>query len=399
MDAFDALGPEGEEPPPAAVVEEPAPIPINPAFLFDSTGYRIGGEITRYLNSLPMPVDYTWTEGSADTSDEGVHTWKFFERIITRSTRLQKYFEKNGYPLKLIFENYTLKQVLSSGNHSKMVLLAIDNTSLESVVIRVTDDEAEEVTGVGRNLLFEYMLQHQAHEILKKETCAAPKPLGFIRYRSAPNKPVKYFLVSQFCAVYPGAMVSVTLEQVLQYHSTTPNPLLTMVDYKNVIRYLILGFEKLAEKKIYHNNVHSQHILLQFYENSVLPVIIDFSECCREKSYKIRLRKTFYEPEPDDVIEKEYPYVAPELFEELNPRKTSDLYGISYVILRVSGMFGLQRTQKVITKYRNQSGAERSAHKKAHQEFKLLMLKAMNKDLYGGDDDSDSDTDDTDAQD
>ena len=235
--------------------------------------------------------------------------------------------------------------LISEGGRYKYVCLALEKTTKEKnwVVIKFPTTATTD-TKKGSKLLYEYMMQHHAHTCTYHGMCTVPKPLGFIRFNYGDQR--VFLLVTTFCGVAPGASVSFNLGRAMQKHLNS-SPILTLIEWRNICKYLLEGFETLQRNDIYHNNVRFSNILLQFHENSVQPVIVGFANASRRESDK-KPPETFY-PRMDP---RKTAHIAPELFQQPNPLPTSDLYGVLYVILNLSGHLKFARTAELMRSFR-----------------------------------------------
>ena len=283
-------------------------------------------------------------------------TDSFLMKIIKANSSLKAYFKDNGYPHTLNGEKFKVKSTLTEIGRYKFVCLAEDETSASKNLVVIKFPKSATDAELCRKLLFEYMMQDHAHTCTYHGMCTVPKPLGFIRYDISNyimgEKGLAYLFVSTFCPVDPGASITLDLKRALRLHSF--KPILTVMEWKNICKYLIEGFESLQKNDIYHNNVRSSDVLLQFYENSVQPVIIGFSSSSREGEMNIDPSQpppqSFYPNTGMATLTS--PHVAPELFQQPHPLPTSDLYGVAHIIEEISRALGLLRTMTLMQNFR-----------------------------------------------
>ena len=229
-----------------------------------------------------------------------------------------------------------------------------------------------------RNLLFEYMLQYEAFSVLKG-TCSAPQPLGIMRKANPnpePGGPAHlYCLVAKFVPLYPGAYSSMILLNAYQRHTT--KPLIHIRTWRNICLSLITAFRTLQANDIYHNDVKANNIMLHFFENNVQVVIIDFGLATTGRPHRAVKNDdntfTLCKKIPDDVREKDRPYLCPALYEQVDPIPTSDLWGVSFLLLRISATLGLTELVHYMQDYRSEDPRESVGFKEFFERVKQIL--------------------------
>ena len=293
------------------------------------------------------------------------------KHIIQTDTILLNYFTEHEYPKILNGQNYVVKGELEC--LGKQACVAVDASNPENFVL-IKIPAVNSNLESGRQLLFEYMMQHDAHKRTYFGTCTVAKPLGIIRYNTGnpgPDKsPFAYLMVITFCPVVSETCHTVTLAKALQAQSTV-KPLLTVIEWRNVCKYLIEGFNTLQRNDIYHNNVHPSNILLRFHENSVQPMITGFTNSSRATAINWSpskpLPKALYTYIPTAH------HIAPELFQQAFPLPTSDLYGVSLAIEAICVAIRFFRTASLMRQYRQKNPSQRDNHAVLLHKMQLEM--------------------------
>ena len=301
-----------------------------------------------------------------DFSKDNVKDGEFDDKLaqiinLIRDENVSQYLRSHR-PSMLNGRNYKVIALVSSGeNH--LTLLATDRNSNEDVVIKMPVTPMTDKNIV--ELLKEYMFQQQAHALLK-ENCKTPQPLGFIRVR----KKGIYMMVSKFCPFLPGYYSVLTLKDALSSHATRPR--LRKCEWRNVCLSLITAVLTLQRGNIYHNNICHKNVLLQVSDNSIVPVIVDFSKASRGVTGKTT---PLFEPVPNRESGEQHPSVAPELYQQPNPLATSDLYSVLYLIMKVSVYLQFPNIENYITDYRLKDPRDRDGHKIVYDKILDFFLK------------------------
>ena len=239
------------------------------------------------------------------------------------------------------------------------VFLAFDKANKRCVVIKPCAGQLKDSNYLNNLslLLREYMFQELAHKILDRQ-CTAPKPLGFIPWKNNPGdcSTVQYMMVSEFCSVIPGDCTPLSVAQALIEHNK--RPLLSAKEWSGVIRKLIRASEKLNEADLYHVDLKPDNVMLQFTNNRVEPIIIDYGSATRQER---RAKGPMFVSKLDH--KKFHPHTAPELFLQPRPTKTCDLYGISFIVLQVSEVLGITELKKYISAFRDLKPEMRPLHR------------------------------------
>ena len=274
----------------------------------------------------------------------------YLKELMAPYLHLQQYYNtEEKYPPILKGEEFRVTHKVAKGGQGSVVLAKFVNDEDEAkYVLKIQHSRNE---GKDRDLLFEYMLQEEAHSLLKG-SCTVPEPIGFIRQHAEP--PYGYIMVARFVPLYPGASNSVILKTAALKHKETP--LLSIKDWRDIFLSLITAFETLQAHDIYHNDVKDNNIILRFYENNIEPVIIDFGLATRNYSHKAFTNpdgsETYFRKRSKEVREKDRPYLCPVLFEQRDPIATSDLYGVSYLLWAFGHHLNLPIVYAAMAEYR-----------------------------------------------
>ena len=272
------------------------------------------------------------------------------------SKNLLTYFKKGRKDVRIppIINGAIYKAIASIRLHpaDPTTILAEDKTGGEDVLIK-TPHEAHRNFFFGQVL--EFLFQERAYEVLL-EQCTTPKPLGFIR-QTRDTGERQYYLVTQFRPFVPGYYSIVTLGEALSLQAK--KPLLRKVEWKYVCLNLIRAVYRLHKSDIYHNYIRPTNVLLEISDNRIVVLLTDFqNSCCgdRKRDTPIFAYKT---KEESDARHKA---TARELYEQVNPLPTSDLYSVSYLILWLSTLLKLPRLQNYIVYFRLQEANKRDSH-------------------------------------
>ena len=92
---------------------------------------------------------------------------------------------------------------------------------------------------------------------------------------------VEYMMVCEFCSAIPGECSPLSVIQTLTKHSK--GPLLSAKESSEVIRKLIRAAEKLNGADFYHIDLKPDNVMLQFTNNRVEPIIIDYGTATRQE--------------------------------------------------------------------------------------------------------------------
>ena len=307
---------------------------------------RYRSSIMEYVNNTSMMHD-----NSLKFQEDLETTDPLFEFFINVDKELKDYFGAR-VPNILNGAHYKVTSTVGSGAQGKVVL-ARNMTDRKLYVIKMSNEFSN--SNVVHHFLREYMFQEHAHHVLKGR-CSVPKPKGIIRMKQGDS--LNYMIVSEFCSVIPDVASALSINQALKEH-LNHRSILSLTEWKDVCISLIDAVHTLQSNDIYHIDLKTDNILLQFIDDKVKPVIIDFGISVRKNTHKGAFGFLFA-PGPD--TDRMYPQIDPVLFETLTPLPTTDLYGISHVINQLSWILQLPTLRHMIQRYRRQTPAERKPY-------------------------------------
>ena len=305
--------------------------------------------------------DYTRNMSSAKPIDIDMSAQRYDPRekplrdLIEKDESLRQYFRGN-VPALLECQKYCIVSRIGRGG-SGDGLLAMQKADNRLVFVKTCPGQLRDTKQLSL-LLKEFMHQDLAHKALDRN-CRAPRPLGFIPRRSDPSDPksVQYMMVSEFCAVIPGDCVPLSVAEALMQHSK--RPLLSTKEWREIMRKLIRSTEKLNEEtKIYHLDLKPDNIMLQITNNRIEPIMIDFGLSTR---YGRREKGPILVSKLNPS--KYHPHSAPELFQQSQPSKTCDIYGISFILHQVGTVLHIAELQQYISNFRSLPPEKRPNHR------------------------------------
>ena len=288
-----------------------------------------------------------------------------FHATIARYPVLKGYFGDKAPPL-LNGEDYQITSKVGKGGYGD-VYLALNKIDMKHYVMKL--DNGRTAPYEIYHLMNEFMFQDQAHNVLKPKY-NVPQPKGFVRMEMQPGKH-SYMMVSEFCAVVPSVTCSLSMQQALNEHARG-TPLLTTEEWKVACAKLIEIAYHLQSFDIYHLDIKPDNVLLQFTQNCVHPVLIDFGLSLRKNSLT---SGTVKEPGPDP--NKHYPHYGRELFTSHIPLRTSDLYGVSFIIHQVAERLSLNTVLRMIKEYRKQKPEDRMKHNQLNRSIEIWFREDM----------------------
>ena len=309
--------------------------------------------IVDYVKNNPLPKckDVRLHENNYNEDDDKL------AEVIRADENLKRYFGTRT-PDLICGARYRALSYIGEGSYG-VVLLARDIYTSENVIVKIplasNDDD-----GYIRDMLKEFMYQEKAHNLLKGTKCAAPQPKGFIRIvdNTVPLG-YTYLSVSEFIPIVEDARCTLSIYDAMETH-VKGNPVLKKEEWKNVLLALIDATETLQKNDIYHNDIKSDNVMLYFDENNKpSPVLIDFGLSSTKKS----LNREIYKQHrlKINIFDN---YNAPELFLELKPSATSDVYSVARMIQNIGHHLDFSEVKGIALCYCQDSYRERQSHSK-----------------------------------
>ena len=257
------------------------------------------------------------------------------DHVIYHNLQLQSMF-KNDPPKLLSGEDFTLitsggKPVFIGQGTNGSVLLAQERFSLKLVAVKLIQHENSMTTLAG--LLKEYAFQRKGSKIFMNGKRFVPKAIGILRLKSTSpmaQRYCSYMLVSEYCSLANGLPQSLSLHTAIKLHKEG-RILFTDKQWEKLCLDILDAVNALNTNNIYHLDIKPNNIVLQFHGHEIWPILIDYG-LSRTSTCTIR-----FSPVPDQ--ETLYPHTAPELISATHqcfPLVTSDLYGVSYVIMQIN---------------------------------------------------------------
>ena len=294
-----------------------------------------------------------------------------------------KYQNPDCVPELLPGNDFTFKRCIGENRFSKMIV-AQRISDYRMCQIKIPKDFCDEE--YTKKLLMEYVLQYQAYHTLihcrggYERYCMVPEPLGLIKIVIPPTPTADgqryYCLVQEFVFVDPEEIEILTLRQAMVDHNKYN--FFTLKEWRDIFIRLIQGVEILQKCDIYHMNLTADNILLRFHGGSTCnpePFITNFLAGRRREDP---------DKPPGPIADKSLKgtpgtrHIAPENFELHEPLPTSDLYGISWMIMEVCKTLGnLPTLLTYIDRFRRQPCHQRQGFK----SFKERVRLAFDKDI------------------
>ena len=229
--------------------------------------------IMEYISNTNMIQD-----NSLEFEEDLETTDPLFRALINANKELKAYFGES-VPKILNGAHYKVTSVVGRGSQG-LVMLARNTADGKLYVIKMSNRLSN--PNVVYRFLKEFMFQEHAHSVLQG-TCAVPEPKGFIRVEEGGG--IIYMMVSEFCSVIPDAEAALSMNQAIKEHMNH-KPILSLTEWRDVCVSLIDAVNTLQSNDIYHIDLKTDNILLQFIDDTVHPVIIDFGISVRRNNGK-----------------------------------------------------------------------------------------------------------------
>ena len=307
------------------------------------------------------------------------------QQIIHASPTLGNYFNLGAdAPPMLDGEKYKVIAEVGSGRYGKVVLAEEDGTG-EEVIIKVPLKRT--TPQLLKAILTEYMYQELAC-IALKHTVTVPEPLGIIRQQGDEHEGgYRYLVVSQFVPLLPGFYASFPIDYMIKNHNT--KEFVRLIEWENICLNLIKAVEELYKNDLYHLDLHCGNVMIEIADNSIQPVIIDFGTAMRRDSRAGRRGSIFkaggHTPEERKFL---WPQIAPELYDSVIPLPTSDLYGVSSIIMFIAKAVKLPIVTRYINTFRDQEPANRDMHDVFFEKIKQAFTEERGSGVIVIDDDT-----------
>ena len=307
-------------------------------------------------------VDYVKNNPLPQCKDVKLHLNNYnedddkLEQVISADEILRRHFGTRK-PDLLCGARYRALSYIGEGSYGK-VLLARDIYSSENVVVKIP--LANKVNdNYIRDMLNEFMYQEKAHSLLKGTKCSAPQPKGVIRIiNNTVSFGYIYLSVSEYIPIVHDARCTLTIYDAMVTHMRG-KPLLKKEEWKDVLLALIDTTERLQENDVYHNDIKSDNVMLYFDDsNKPSPVLIDYGLSSTKKS----LKKQLYAHEINVFNDRN----APELFLDLQPSSTSDLYSLARMIEDIGHDLAFPDVKQLAAQYCKEPFRERPKHSQFH---------------------------------
>ena len=153
-------------------------------------------------------------------------------------------------------------------------------------------------------------------------------------------------LVQQFCGVFPGSAVSLSLETAL-HEAQRNNELCSKKELEDISLKLLCAAQQLQTNSIHHLDIKGDNILLQLMGRELKIILIDYGSAFGTWSSGKR-----------SILQhcanaaQHFPQTAPELFILPRPFATSDFYSVAYMIMKISNVTGNTKLGQEMESYR-----------------------------------------------
>ena len=269
---------------------------------------------------------------------------------IIRNDRDLINFTKKGRELPKLLspKNYNIYAQLSYPSTDACLYLATERGTGRKVVMKVPN-EATSAKKL-REILKEYMFQSMAYQLLQDSVCTVPQVVGLIRMGIDDRS--RYCLVTCLCSYLPGGDAVLSLAGAVMH--AAKNPGVGIREIVQVLLAIIRGLDTLQKADIYHTDVRSANICLQYYNNTFHPVFTSFSGCSRRINQEMVAagKKVFY-----FKFAKEGGHIAPELFEQVEIHPTSVVHSLAWIVVHAAAILGLPGLQRYSDQvYKNFTG-------------------------------------------
>ena len=138
-------------------------------------------------------------------------------------------------------------------------------------------------------------------------------------------------MVSEYCCWIPHSCSSLSLQLALYEHKAG-RPILTTQELHHVIEALLDAVHILQQRDLYHCDIKSNNVMLQFRNHGVHPVLIDYGLVCRSKGNG---SKPMHDTDNLEKSLAEFPHVCPELYKQPDPLPSSDVYSVALIVRKI----------------------------------------------------------------
>ena len=279
-----------------------------------------------YAN-LGEPIRYTL----ADRNDEGI-------KAVYRSDRvLADYFARKRILLNP--NDLTTFAIMTIESGERILHLARHRRMHPLVACLIKLPMTNTTPAQLRELLYEYMYQTRAREILirNRQECSVPEVIGLIHL----TNPSRYCLVTRLACYQTDTKRVLTLDHAIQHQKE--NPSFSVHEMFQLLMKVVAVLQLWKDNNIYHNDLKLSDVCLMYTnEDTFRPVITSFRHASTRRNDEMRARgrHSFFMPEaPDGHRPAHRP---PELYEQVDIHPESIVYSSAYLLSKFAGEFGLR---------------------------------------------------------